>query len=128
MDQDVSFPANELRSAIRRTARKAVPASLPYGRRTEIVPGLKIRFSDAGHILGSAIVELWLEERGVRARFAPFNEWIEYTDWVGHQRAEEGRPAHRRRRPDQAERRSLEDDADHRTPRNHWRRRRHRRL
>jgi metallo-beta-lactamase family protein len=41
---------------------------LPYGRRTEIVPGLKIRFSDAGHILGSAIVELWLEERGVRRK------------------------------------------------------------
>ena len=33
-----------------------------------------------------------LEERGVRARFAPFNEWIEYTDWVGHKRAKEGWP------------------------------------
>ncbi|MFH2005395.1 MAG: acyl-CoA dehydratase activase-related protein [bacterium] len=31
-----------------------------------------------------------LEERGVRARFAPFNEWIEYTDWVGHARRQHG--------------------------------------
>jgi predicted CoA-substrate-specific enzyme activase len=31
-----------------------------------------------------------LEERGVRARFAPFNEWLEYTDWVGHLRYQEG--------------------------------------
>ncbi len=31
-----------------------------------------------------------LEERGVRARFAPFNEWIEYVDWVTHRRTKEG--------------------------------------
>lgn len=37
-----------------------------------------------------------LEERGVRARFAPFNEWIEYTDWVGHMRDKEGRPIENR--------------------------------
>jgi metallo-beta-lactamase family protein len=41
---------------------------LPYGRRTEVVPGLKVRFRDAGHILGSAIVELWLQESGVRRK------------------------------------------------------------
>jgi len=23
-----------------------------------------------------------LEQRGIRARFAPFNEWLEYTDWL----------------------------------------------
>ncbi len=31
-----------------------------------------------------------LEERGIRARFAPFNEWIEYVDWVTHKRIKEG--------------------------------------
>ncbi len=31
---------------------------IPYDQWTEIVPGLSVRFHDAGHILGSAIVEL----------------------------------------------------------------------
>jgi metallo-beta-lactamase family protein len=35
---------------------------LPYQRRLEILPGVELRLSDAGHILGSAIVELWLQE------------------------------------------------------------------
>jgi metallo-beta-lactamase family protein len=30
----------------------------PYGERVEVVPGLTLRFHDAGHILGSSIVEL----------------------------------------------------------------------
>ncbi|MCA8966769.1 MAG: MBL fold metallo-hydrolase [Planctomycetes bacterium] len=38
---------------------------LRYGRRVEVVPGVHVRLQDAGHILGSAIVEAWLEERGV---------------------------------------------------------------
>lgn len=38
---------------------------LPYHEKREILPGITIRFSDAGHILGSALVELWLEEDGV---------------------------------------------------------------
>jgi metallo-beta-lactamase family protein len=33
-----------------------------YGELLEILPGIKVRFNDAGHILGSAIVELWLHE------------------------------------------------------------------
>ncbi len=36
----------------------------PYGRETEIAEGIRIRNSDAGHILGSAIVEMWMEEDG----------------------------------------------------------------
>ena len=36
---------------------------LPYGQRTEVVPGVEIAFRDAGHILGSSIVELWGEGR-----------------------------------------------------------------
>ena len=41
---------------------------LPYGKRTKILPGITVRLVDAGHILGSAIVELWLEEGGERRK------------------------------------------------------------
>jgi len=33
-----------------------------YRKRQTILPGVAVRFLDAGHILGSAIVELWLDE------------------------------------------------------------------
>jgi len=36
---------------------------LPYGSRQEIVPGVEITFRDAGHILGSCIIELWADGR-----------------------------------------------------------------
>jgi metallo-beta-lactamase family protein len=32
------------------------------------VEGVKVRFQDAGHILGSCVVELWLEENGVERK------------------------------------------------------------
>ncbi|WP_028299479.1 MBL fold metallo-hydrolase RNA specificity domain-containing protein [Oceanospirillum beijerinckii] len=35
---------------------------LDYGVEEEIVPGVRIRLNDAGHIIGSSMVELWLEE------------------------------------------------------------------
>ncbi len=34
---------------------------LPYGELREIAPGVRIRCADAGHILGSAIVEMWID-------------------------------------------------------------------
>lgn len=37
---------------------------LDYDVKTEILPGVEVRFNDAGHILGSSIVELWLTEQG----------------------------------------------------------------
>ncbi len=37
---------------------------LRYGERREILPGFEIRFVDAGHILGSCSVEVWLEDEG----------------------------------------------------------------
>ncbi len=40
----------------------------PYDRVTEIAPGIRVRMLDAGHILGSAIVEMWVEERGREAK------------------------------------------------------------
>ena len=36
---------------------------LPYGERTQILPGVELCFRDAGHILGSSIVELWGDGR-----------------------------------------------------------------
>jgi len=35
-----------------------------YGKKQRILPGVTVRLSDAGHILGSSIIELWLEEGG----------------------------------------------------------------
>jgi len=37
---------------------------LRYDERREILPGIAVRFRNAGHILGAAIVELWLSEKG----------------------------------------------------------------
>src|SRR5690606_2489004 len=36
---------------------------LPYGERRQILPGVEIAFRDAGHILGSSIVEVWADGR-----------------------------------------------------------------
>jgi len=41
---------------------------LEYDTTKEILPGVKVRLQDAGHIIGSAIVELWLEENGVERK------------------------------------------------------------
>lgn len=42
--------------------------AVPYRERFEVLPGVKAAFHDAGHILGSAVVVLDSEERGVRRR------------------------------------------------------------
>jgi metallo-beta-lactamase family protein len=42
--------------------------SLPYDEIRGILPGVQLRFRDAGHILGSSIVELWLSEGGTRRK------------------------------------------------------------
>ena len=39
--------------------------NLKYGERRQLFPGLHCRLRDAGHILGAAIVELWVTERGL---------------------------------------------------------------
>jgi metallo-beta-lactamase family protein len=38
--------------------------SINYGEVIKPCDGVKVRFNDAGHILGSAIIELWVEENG----------------------------------------------------------------
>lgn len=37
----------------------------PYDKRVELADGIKVRFVDAGHLLGSASIELWLTEDGI---------------------------------------------------------------
>lgn len=56
------YTVQEAQTAMRRF--KAVN----YSELVEIMKGVKLRLSDAGHILGSAIVELWLEEGGVQRK------------------------------------------------------------
>ena len=45
------------------TLTRMVPCS--YGDMVELCEGVRFRFTDAGHLLGSAYVELWLTENGV---------------------------------------------------------------
>ena len=50
------YTVKDAQAAIRRFK------TLDYDQEQEILPGVRIRFRDAGHILGSSIVELWLHE------------------------------------------------------------------
>ena len=38
---------------------------LVYRKKTRILPNVTLRLNDAGHILGSSIIELWLEDQGL---------------------------------------------------------------
>ncbi|MBR5970197.1 MAG: MBL fold metallo-hydrolase [Lachnospiraceae bacterium] len=40
----------------------------PYDKEIKICDGITIRFTDVGHLLGSASIELWLEEDGVQKK------------------------------------------------------------
>ena len=37
----------------------------PYGKQIQILDGVEIRFTDIGHLLGSASIEVWMTEDGV---------------------------------------------------------------
>jgi len=52
---------------------------IEYGDRREILPGIELNLSDAGHILGSAVVELWIDDRGTRRKIA-FSGDLGYAD------------------------------------------------
>jgi len=41
---------------------------MDYGDRKEILPGVEVELVDAGHILGSSIVQLWLTEHGTQRK------------------------------------------------------------
>src|SRR5690606_25009723 len=47
--------------------------AVPSGARREIAPGIARRLKDAGHIMGSAIVELWGREGGGAERKLVFS-------------------------------------------------------
>jgi len=42
--------------------------AINYNDELEILPGVRLRLRDAGHILGSSIVELWLKDKGVKRK------------------------------------------------------------
>ncbi|MCH8532873.1 MAG: MBL fold metallo-hydrolase [Saccharospirillum sp.] len=54
---------------------------LPYGKHKAPIPGLELMFSDAGHILGSAIVQLWIKQ-GQSARHLVFSGDLGNPDTV----------------------------------------------
>lgn len=53
---------------------------LDYGVERELFPGVRLRLQDAGHILGSAILELWLHENGQQRKLV-------FSGDLGHQGA-----------------------------------------
>jgi metallo-beta-lactamase family protein len=53
--------------------------SVHYGDRLAVVPGMTVRFHDAGHILGSAIVEMTFRENG-QTRTLVFSGDLGYRD------------------------------------------------
>ncbi len=42
--------------------------TVEYGEILDLCEGVKVRFTDAGHLLGSACLELWLEENGTEKK------------------------------------------------------------
>ena len=74
-EKDAEFLARRRREHIEplyamKDAVRAVELMLgiPYRRDVEVVPGVRLTFLDAGHILGSASVVLDIEEDGTRTR------------------------------------------------------------
>ena len=64
-----------------------------YQRKIEVCEGLEVRFVDAGHLLGSASIEVWLEENGISKKIVfsgdtLFAESIGRTDFPGGSMAE----------------------------------------
>lgn len=39
-----------------------------YEQKIELCPGIQVRFRDVGHLLGSASIEIWIDEDGVRKK------------------------------------------------------------
>lgn len=40
-------------------------APCDYGQKIELCDGIEVRFTDVGHLLGSACIEIWIEEDGI---------------------------------------------------------------
>lgn len=48
-----------------------------YNEKLSLAPGIEVRFSDAGHLLGSASIEVWLSE-------GPYNRKIVFSGDIGN--------------------------------------------
>jgi metallo-beta-lactamase family protein len=55
-----------------------------YGELNEVVPGVRVRFHDAGHIMGSGVVELVLEEGGHRRTLVFSGDLGQYDSPILH--------------------------------------------
>ncbi|MCU7933280.1 MAG: hypothetical protein KZQ99_00175 [Candidatus Thiodiazotropha sp. (ex Dulcina madagascariensis)] len=53
---------------------------LRYREKQEILPGVSIRYQDAGHILGSASAEIWLHEKGKQRKVVFSGDLGQYYD------------------------------------------------
>ncbi len=72
-------PVTPLYDADDVTETMALVQGVPYHHRQLIAPGVELTFLDAGHVLGSAIVVLDIEDKGRSARLA-------FTGDLGHAR------------------------------------------
>ena len=64
-DIDIIEPTYTMEDA-ENTIRCFVPCS--YGQEIEVCEGVRIRFTDIGHLLGSASIEVWLQEKNVEKK------------------------------------------------------------
>ncbi len=55
-----------------------------YRKKIEILPGVSIQFQDAGHIMGSTSVEVWLEEKGVQRKLVFSGDLGQYETPILH--------------------------------------------
>ena len=61
-------PVEPLYTVAEATQAMAQVVTFEYGQIIDLFPGVKIRFVDAGHLLGSASVEVWATENGVEKK------------------------------------------------------------
>ncbi len=64
-DIDIIEPSYTMEDA-ENTIRCFVPCS--YGTEINVCEGIKIRFTDIGHLLGSSSIEVWLQEKNVEKK------------------------------------------------------------
>ena len=57
---------------------------LKYRQKTEVISGVSIRFRDAGHILGSCAVEVWISEGGVERKIVFSGDLGQYDTPILH--------------------------------------------
>ncbi len=55
-----------------------------YNHKREILPGVTVRYRDAGHILGSASVEVWLRENGAERKLVFSGDLGQYNMPILH--------------------------------------------